>query len=93
MSVVSASLPTSSDSRGPVGVSGRALRRRRLWNGALWAGCGLALALVVIPVVWIMVGIVGRAASHWQWSVLTTTTQGTGGGLLNAIVGTFVIVL
>lgn len=68
------------------------LGRRRLWNRALWGGCGVALALVVIPVVWVVARIVGRAAAHWQWSVLTTTTHGTGGGLLNAIVGTFVIV-
>jgi phosphate transport system permease protein len=93
MTVVSVSAPTPRESRPPVTEAGLHLRRRRLWNGALWGGCGLALALVVIPVVWIVVGVVGRAASHWQWSVLTTTTQGTSGGLLNAIVGTLVIVV
>jgi phosphate transport system permease protein len=47
---------------------------------------------MAIPVVLIVGGIVARAASNWDWSVLTTTTQGNGGGLLNAILGTLLIV-
>jgi len=92
MVVVSASAQAPGARRAPVSSAALHLRRRRFWNRALWAGCGLALALVVIPVVWIVVGIVGRAASSWEWGTLTTTTHGTTGGLLNAIVGTFVIV-
>jgi phosphate transport system permease protein len=57
-----------------------------------WSLCALALILMIIPVVWIVGGVVARAASNWDWSVLTTTTQGNGGGLLNAILGTLVIV-
>jgi phosphate transport system permease protein len=69
------------------------LRRRRAANWALWGACGVALVLVVIPVVWIIAGVASRALGHWHWSVLTKTTVGQGGGLANAIVGTFVIVI
>jgi phosphate transport system permease protein len=69
------------------------VRRRRAANWTLWGACSVALALVVIPVVWILVGVASRALAHWHWSVLTTTTVGQGGGLENAIVGTFVIVI
>jgi phosphate transport system permease protein len=67
-------------------------RRRRATNRLWWWGCGAALALVVAPVVSLIAGVVGRAAAHWHWSVLTTYTQGLGGGLLNDIEGTGVIV-
>ncbi|MBO0713687.1 MAG: ABC transporter permease subunit [Acidimicrobiales bacterium] len=53
----------------------------------------LALAIVVGPVLWIIGDIVARAVPHWHWSVLTTTTQGASGGLLNAILGTLVLML
>ena len=92
MVVVSASAQAPGARRAPVTAAELHLGRRRMWNRALWGGCAVALALVVIPVVWIVAGIIGRAASGWQWSVLTTTTTGTSGGLLNAIVGTVVIV-
>lgn len=69
------------------------LRRRRMTNRIAWALAGVALALVLIPVVSVVGGIVVRAVPHWQWSAFTTDTQGTGGGLLNAIVGTFEIAL
>lgn len=68
------------------------MRRRRLTNRLWWWACALALALMVVPVVWLVAGIVAHAAAHWQWSVLTTYTQGLGGGLLNDIEGTLVIV-
>lgn len=68
-------------------------RRRRVANWAMWSICGLALALLVGPVVWVLVGVVSSAVRGWQWSVLTTATTGTGGGLSNAIVGTLVLIV
>jgi phosphate transport system permease protein len=49
----------------------------------------LALVLVLVPAVWIVVGILARALPHWHFSVLTNTTAH--GGLSNAIVGTLMI--
>lgn len=82
---------TASPVRPP--APGRGLRRRRVTNRALWVACSIALVLVVLPVVSVVGGVMSRALVHWHWSVLTTTTSGTGGGLANAIVGTFVIII
>jgi phosphate transport system permease protein len=72
-------------------AAGAALGRRRLTNRLTWWLCALSLALVAVPVVSVIVGVVGRAAGNWHWSVLTTDTVGNGGGLLNAIEGTLLI--
>ncbi len=70
----------------------RRLVLRRLADRLWWSLCAAALLGIVVPVVWVLAGVVGKGVRGWQWSVLTTTTQGTGGGLANAIMGTLVIV-
>jgi phosphate transport system permease protein len=68
--------------------------RRRTIAGVLFQiGTYVALLLVVGPALWILVGVVARAVPHWQWSVLTTPTKGTTGGLENAIIGTLILML
>jgi len=69
----------------------RSSRRRRIADGAFRAFTLLALAAVVGPVLWVVGGVVDRAVPHWRWTILTTTTSGAGGGLLNAILGTLVL--
>jgi phosphate transport system permease protein len=70
-----------------------ALGRRRLTNRQAWTGGALCLALVAVPVASVLIGVIGRAAGDWHWNVLTTDTVGNGGGLLNAIEGTLVLML
>jgi phosphate transport system permease protein len=74
-------------------VRRRRWSRRRAANAVYWGACAAALAGVAAPVVWVLAGVVNSGLRDWHWSVLTTQTVGTGGGLLNAIAGTLVIVV
>ncbi|MGD1111153.1 MAG: PstA family ABC transporter permease [Mycobacterium sp.] len=65
--------------------------RRKAANGLFWAGCFGALAMVIIPTLWMLIGVVSRAVPVFRFSVLVQDTQGNGGGLRNAIVGTVVL--
>jgi phosphate transport system permease protein len=80
--------PTSPDERAPIVIH----RRRRVTNYVWWGVCALAMLLVLVPVVWIIAGVVSNAVSGWSWSVLTNQTTGVGGGLSNAITGTLVLI-
>lgn len=55
------------------------------------AGTYLALLLVLSPAVWLLVGVVRKAAPHWKWSVLWTPLKGTSGGLLGPLLGTLIL--
>jgi phosphate transport system permease protein len=68
-------------------------RRRTLAGIGFQVGTYLALLLVVGPALWVLIGVVARAVPHWQWSVLTTPTKGTTGGLENAIIGTLILMV
>jgi phosphate transport system permease protein len=50
-----------------------------------------ALVLIIGPAVWILLGVLGRAVGHWQWSVLWTKLGPEGGGLRDQILGTLII--
>jgi phosphate transport system permease protein len=64
---------------------------RRLFSASGWivtGGCLFALSAMMI---WILGVVFVRGASALRISTFTTITQGSGGGLLNAIEGTFVL--
>jgi phosphate transport system permease protein len=65
--------------------------RRRIVNSGFWVGCLCCLAVVVGPTLWMLIGVVSRAWPVFHFSVLVQDTQGNGGGLRNAIIGTAVL--
>ena len=65
--------------------------RRKIVNALFWLACFTDLAVVIAPTLWMLVGVVGRALPVFRFSVLVQDTQGNGGGLRNAIVGTAVL--
>jgi phosphate transport system permease protein len=67
------------------------LTRRGIVNSVFWAGCLCCLAVVIGPTLWMLIGVVGRAWPVFHFSVLLQDSQGNGGGLRNAIVGTAVL--
>jgi phosphate transport system permease protein len=69
-------------------------RRRKIGNLVFWGVCLIALALVIVPTVWLAAGILARAIPHFHLSVLwTKTTAAQGGGLLQPILGTLAITI
>lgn len=67
------------------------MNRRKIVNAAFWMGCLVCLAVVVVPTVWMLTEVIGRALPVFDWQVLTENTRGNGGGLRNAIIGTAVL--
>lgn len=65
--------------------------RRKLINVLFWAFCFCCLAVVVAPTLWMLIGVLDRALPVFDWNVVVQDTQGNGGGLRNAIIGTMAV--
>lgn len=67
--------------------------RRSAWRSAqnlvFWALCAVALAIIIVPSVWIIVGLIKSAAPLLNLNLLTQTTSNY--GLQNAILGTLLL--
>jgi phosphate transport system permease protein len=74
-------------------LTGSATRRRNAAGIGFRVGTYLALALVLGPAAWLLIGVVRNAVPHWRWSVLTTPLHGQTGGLRDQILGTLIIML
>ena len=90
---MAATTPLGPATDGPaLDLYGRPDWRRRAAYFAGWGSCRVAVAMIAIPIVWLLWGVIARAVPVWRWSVLTESTTATGGGLANEIVGTLLIV-
>ncbi|HET9690553.1 MAG TPA: phosphate ABC transporter permease PstA [Acidimicrobiales bacterium] len=67
---------------------GRALRNR-----AFFAACGVGLLLVVAPAVALVASVFAKAAPAIGTALFTSPTNGQGGGLENAILGTLLLLV
>jgi phosphate transport system permease protein len=65
--------------------------RRKTVNALWWTACFCCLAMVIVPTLWMLIGVVDRALPVFHFSVLVEDSHGGGGGLRNAIVGTLVL--
>jgi phosphate transport system permease protein len=65
--------------------------RRKTVNALWWTACFGCLATVIVPTLWMLIGVVSRALPVFHFSVLVEDSHGGGGGLRNAIVGTAVL--
>lgn len=65
--------------------------RRKAVNAAFWAACCCCLAVVIGPTLWMLFGVIGRALPVFNLDALVQDSQGNGGGLRNAIIGTVVL--
>jgi phosphate transport system permease protein len=75
-------------------LSGGPVTRRRRFSASVWRVLTyLALVLIMAPAAWILIGVLARAWSHWQWSVLWTPLTSTGGGLRDQILGTLILMV
>lgn len=70
-------------------------RRKRRKTGAIigWSLGWLATALVLFTLVDMIGTIVVKGVQSFRWNMLWTVTQGTAGGLENAILGTFELII
>ncbi len=67
------------------------VRKRRIMSAVGWVFCGLGFALLSIAMLWILLTVFVGGISALSPRMFVQVTQGTGGGLLNAIEGTILI--
>lgn len=71
-----------------------ARRKRRKWGSNVgWTISWLATGLVLFGLLDMVLTIIGKGIASFHWSMLTTVTTGIAGGLQNAILGTFQLVI
>src|SRR5918912_1731248 len=66
--------------------------RRTLANAVMLGLCACCAVLALIPLFVVLAYVVAQGASHLSLSLVTTTANG-GGGLLNALTGTLLLIV
>ena len=74
-------------------TAGPSTTRRRISTVVWRVLTYTALVLIMAPAAWLLIGVLGRAWSHWQWNVLWTQLTPTGGGLRDQILGTLILMV
>ncbi len=74
-----------------IAIRAARVRTRRRWSSAGWVLCAAGFGLLAVAMGWILLMVLLRGIGALTPTVFTEVTQGTGGGLLNAIEGTVVI--
>jgi phosphate transport system permease protein len=65
--------------------------RRNIISGAGWVACGIALLLIIFPLLDIVGVVAVNGIAAINWDLFTKNTGGAALGMANAIEGTFVI--
>ncbi|HVC15152.1 MAG TPA: ABC transporter permease subunit [Acidimicrobiales bacterium] len=69
----------------------RTAGRRKVFTVLFRVGTYLALGIVITPAVWVLVGVVAKAAPGWQWNVLWTPLVSNTGGIEGPLIGTLIL--
>jgi phosphate transport system permease protein len=80
---------------GTFGSFGTFYRRRKIVNALMLALCGVATLLAIVPLVWILAYVTqegGRFLSVQFFTELPTPVGVAGGGVLNAIIGSAIVI-
>ncbi|MDA8037725.1 MAG: phosphate ABC transporter permease PstA [Actinomycetota bacterium] len=75
----------------PASLQGRPAMRRKVADAAALAAGYVALAMIAVPTIWVVAGVLQRAVPGWSWGVLTHTGAAGAGGLENEILGSLVL--
>lgn len=69
-------------------------RKRRKWRSNVgWVISWAATALVLFGLLDMIITVIGKGVTSFNWNMLFTVTTGIAGGLQNAILGTFELVI
>ncbi|HUZ62499.1 MAG TPA: phosphate ABC transporter permease PstA [Acetobacteraceae bacterium] len=75
----------------PRAITRRSARTRRMLSLAGWSACAVAFVLVALPVFDILFLVISRGLAAFSPALFTQVTNGTSGGLANAISGTLIL--
>ena len=89
-------MPSSGQTTEPLGSAIPGLRRRKATNLVMTVVLGIALAVAIGILLWVLFYVAKRGIAALDFEFLTSTPPGnpgdTGGGFVNGIIGSFIVV-